>query len=48
MKNKLVHYEIFIFDLSKMCKTMNIVYGKIRGLTYFGQFYYIEDIYFWG
>ena len=24
MKNKLVHYEIFIFDLSKMFKTMNI------------------------
>ena len=24
MKNKLVHYEIFMFDLSKVFKTMNI------------------------
>ena len=28
MKNIQVHYEIFIFDLSKMFKTMNIHFKK--------------------
>ena len=32
MKNKFVHYEIFIFDLSKMLKTMNIHFKKPRTL----------------
>ena len=30
MKNIQVHYEIFIFDLSKMLKTMNIHFNFWR------------------